>query len=97
MLWREMERPRAVVTAPPTPSPRASPTPSARVPQIAGATGSYQAHMVACPAVDWPALAKKFVESLGLQWNPYVTQIEPHDFVAELFHACGRYNTVQMQ
>jgi len=62
--------------------------------KIAGATGSYQAHVVACPNVDWPKLAQKFVTSLGLSWNPYVTQIEPHDFVAELFHACERYNTV---
>ncbi|KAL1508831.1 hypothetical protein AB1Y20_004926 [Prymnesium parvum] len=62
--------------------------------KIAGATGSYQAHTVACPDVDWPEMARKFVTKLGLEWNPYVTQIEPHDFVAELFHACERYNTV---
>jgi len=62
--------------------------------KIAGATGSYQAHIVSCPDVDWPQLARRFVESLGLTWNPYTTQIEPHDYVAELFHACERYNTI---
>jgi len=62
--------------------------------KISGATGSFQAHLVACPAVDWPAFSQKFVESLGLTYNPYVTQIEPHDFVAELFHAFERFNTI---
>ena len=55
--------------------------------KIAGATGSYQAHSVAVPDADWPAFAAKFVASLGLVHNPYVTQIEPHDCVAELYHA----------
>ena len=45
--------------------------------KIAGATGSYQAHLAACPDADWPAFAEKFVTSLGLKWNKYVTQIEP--------------------
>ena len=62
--------------------------------KIAGAVGGYQAHMVACPASDWHAFAKGFVESLGLTHNPYVTQIEPHDFIAELFDAFARFNTV---
>merc|ERR1740133_256089 len=62
--------------------------------KIAGATGSYQAHLAACPDADWPAFAEKFVTSLGLKWNKYVTQIEPHDCIAELFHAVCRCNTV---
>lgn len=62
--------------------------------KIAGAVGSYNAHVVACPDADWPAFAKAFVEGLGLSFNPYVTQIEPHDFIAELFDACARFNTV---
>jgi adenylosuccinate lyase len=44
--------------------------------------------------VDWPALARRYVEGLGLTWNPYTTQIEPHDYIAELFHAVSRFNTV---
>ena len=52
------------------------------------------AHVVACPAADWPAFAAKFVGSLGLVHNPQTTQIEPHDFIAELFHAVERYNTI---
>jgi adenylosuccinate lyase len=62
--------------------------------KIAGAVGSYNAHVVACPAADWPAFAAKFVGSLGLVHNPQTTQIEPHDFIAELFHAVERYNTI---
>jgi adenylosuccinate lyase len=62
--------------------------------KIAGACGSYQAHVVACPDKDWPAFAKAFVESLELEHNPLVTQIEPHDFIAELFDAMARFNTV---
>jgi len=62
--------------------------------KIAGAVGSYNAHVVACPNADWPSFAKVFVEGLGLTFNPYVTQIEPHDFIAELFDACARFNTV---
>ena len=59
-----------------------------------GATGNYNAHRVAFPDVDWPALARSFVESLGLGWNPYTTQIEPHDWIAELCDAIARANTV---
>ena len=62
--------------------------------KINGATGSYQAHMIACPDADWPAFAKQFVESLGLTFNSYTTQIEPHDFIAELFDAFSRFNTI---
>ena len=59
-----------------------------------GAVGNYNAHCVAYPDVDWPAFAQQFVESLGLTFNPYTTQIEPHDYLAELFHALARFNTV---
>jgi len=62
--------------------------------KIAGAVGAYQAHVVACPGADWPAFCEGFVRSLGLDFSPYVTQIEPHDFVAELFDAFARFNTV---
>ncbi|MFA9460661.1 adenylosuccinate lyase [Thiohalorhabdus methylotrophus] len=59
-----------------------------------GATGNFNAHMVAYPEVDWPDLAERFVESLGLEWSSYTTQIEPHDYMAELFGAMSRFNTV---
>jgi adenylosuccinate lyase len=59
-----------------------------------GAVGNYNAHLVAYPAVDWPGLAKDFVEDLGLAWNPYTTQIEPHDAMAELFAVLCRFNTI---
>ncbi|MGM0477252.1 MAG: adenylosuccinate lyase [Pseudomonadota bacterium] len=62
--------------------------------KINGAVGNYNAHLVAYPEVDWPALAQRFVRGLGLDWNPYTTQIEPHDFIAELFDATARFNTV---
>ncbi len=62
--------------------------------KINGAVGNYNAHLVAYPDVDWQALAKSFVEGLGLVWNPYTTQIEPHDFVAELSQAMARFNTI---
>jgi len=62
--------------------------------KINGATGNYNAHVVAYPEVDWQAFSKEFVESLGLSWNPLTTQIEPHDYMAELFHAVSRFNTV---
>ena len=64
--------------------------------KINGAVGNYNAHYCAYPEIDWPAFAKKFVESLGLQWNPYTTQIEPHDYIAELFDANCRYNTIMI-
>ncbi|HVF18359.1 MAG TPA: lyase family protein, partial [Steroidobacteraceae bacterium] len=53
--------------------------------KINGAVGNFNAHLVAYPHVDWAALGKRFVESLGLVWNPYTTQIEPHDWTAEYF------------
>ena len=59
-----------------------------------GAVGNYNAHLCAYPGLDWQATAKEFVEGLGLSWNPYTTQIEPHDYVAELFAAVCRFNTV---
>jgi adenylosuccinate lyase len=59
-----------------------------------GAVGNYNAHSSAYPDVDWPALSKRFVESLGLTLNPYTTQIEPHDYMAELFDAFSRFNTI---
>ncbi len=62
--------------------------------KINGAVGNYNAHSVAYPEVDWPQFSKKFVESLGLSWNPYTIQIEPHDYMAELFHALSRFNTI---
>jgi adenylosuccinate lyase len=62
--------------------------------KINGAVGNYNAHLIAYPDVDWPALARQFVEGLGLAWNPYTTQIEPHDYVAELLQAVARFNTV---
>ena len=62
--------------------------------KINGAVGNYNAHLSAYPEVDWTAHAQAFVESLGLTWNPYTTQIEPHDYMAELFDAVARFNTV---
>ncbi|NOT11792.1 MAG: adenylosuccinate lyase [Methylococcaceae bacterium] len=62
--------------------------------KINGAVGNYNAHYTAYPEIDWPAFSKNFVESLGLQWNPYTTQIEPHDYIAEFFHALSRFNTI---
>jgi len=62
--------------------------------KINGAVGNYNAHISAYPDIDWPAQAKALVVSLGLNWNPYTTQIEPHDYIAELFTALARFNTV---
>jgi adenylosuccinate lyase len=62
--------------------------------KINGAVGNYNAHVVAYPDVDWVALSKRFVEGLGLAWNPYTTQIEPHDGIAELCDAQRRVNTI---
>ncbi|RMD69401.1 MAG: adenylosuccinate lyase [Gammaproteobacteria bacterium] len=59
-----------------------------------GAVGNYNAHLVAYPEVDWEAVARSFVEGLGLAFNPYTTQIEPHDFMAAYFHALMRAHTV---
>tara|TARA_B100000446_G_scaffold49886_1_gene46039 strand:- start:559 stop:1941 length:1383 start_codon:yes stop_codon:yes gene_type:complete len=62
--------------------------------KINGAVGNYNAHLSAYPLVDWQANANDFVNSLGLSWNPYTTQIEPHDYIAELFDAIARFNTI---
>ena len=62
--------------------------------KINGAVGNYNAHMITYPEIDWQAFAEKFVTDLGLDWNPYTTQIEPHDYIAEMFDAIARYNTV---
>ncbi len=62
--------------------------------KVNGAVGNYNAHVAAYPNVDWEAFAKGFVEKLGLKLNPYTTQIEPHDAIAELFDACARVNTI---
>ncbi len=69
----------------------------ARVPirgKLNGAVGNFNAHLSAAPEVDWVALGRRLVESLGLEWNPYTTQIEPHDWMAEYFDALARCNTV---
>ena len=62
--------------------------------KINGAVGNYNAHVASYPDVDWPALARAFVEDLGLVFNPYTTQIEPHDCIAELGDAVRRTNTI---
>ncbi|EHU1357183.1 MULTISPECIES: adenylosuccinate lyase [Acinetobacter] len=62
--------------------------------KINGAVGNYNAHLSAYPNVDWPAHSQAFVESLDLTFNPYTTQIEPHDYMAELFDALRRFNTI---
>ncbi|WNH47440.1 adenylosuccinate lyase [Stenotrophomonas aracearum] len=62
--------------------------------KINGAVGNYNAHAIAYPNVDWPAFAKRFVESLGLVFNPYTTQIEPHDNIAEIGDAARRANII---
>ena len=63
--------------------------------KLNGAVGNYNAHLSAYPDVDWPALAKGIIEGqLGLKQNPFTTQIEPHDYMAELFDAISRFNTV---
>ena len=64
--------------------------------KINGAVGNYNAHLSAYPDIDWQANAEQFVTSLGLQWNPYTTQIEPHDYMAELFDGLARFNTILM-
>ena len=62
--------------------------------KINGAVGNYNAHMIAYPDVDWMTLAQDFVEELNLDFNPYTTQIEPHDYIAELFHSLIRINVI---
>jgi adenylosuccinate lyase len=62
--------------------------------KINGAVGNYNAHLAAYPNVDWHQVAEQFVTSLGLTWNAYTTQIEPHDYIAELYDAVARFNTI---
>ncbi|MFT7559060.1 MAG: adenylosuccinate lyase [Flavobacteriales bacterium] len=62
--------------------------------KINGAVGNYNAHLSAYPNIDWETNAKTFINSLGIEFNPYTTQIEPHDYIAELFDAIARFNTI---
>lgn len=62
--------------------------------KINGAVGNYNAHLAAYPEVDWHQFSESFVTSLGINWNPYTTQIEPHDYIAELFDCIARFNTI---
>lgn len=64
--------------------------------KINGATGNYNAHMVAYPQINWHKFSEEFVTSLRLQWNPYTTQIEPHDYIAEYFDCVARFNTIMI-
>ena len=59
-----------------------------------GAVGSYNAHMIAYPDLNWCEISRAFVERLGLTFNPLTTQIEPHDYMAEVFHLLVRFNTI---
>jgi len=62
--------------------------------KVNGAVGNYNAHLSAYPESDWPTIAENFVTSLGISWNPYTIQIEPHDYMAELFDAIARFNNI---
>ena len=62
--------------------------------KLNGAVGNYNAHQIACPEIDWEAHCRRVVESMGLSFNPYTIQIEPHDYMAELFDALARINTI---
>lgn len=62
--------------------------------KINGAVGNWNAHIASYPEVDWPAMASEFIASLGLEMSPATTQIEPHDYIAEYFHALSRFNTI---
>ncbi|XP_047090431.1 adenylosuccinate lyase-like [Lolium rigidum] len=62
--------------------------------KFSGAVGNYNADVVAYPEIDWPKMTEEFVRSLGLQFNPYVTQIEPHDYIAKLFNLFVQFNIV---
>lgn len=62
--------------------------------KLNGASGNFNAHLAAYPELDWLDISKRFVTRLGLHWNPHTTQIEPHDYMAELFHAIMRFNTI---
>ena len=62
--------------------------------KLNGAVGNYNAHLSAYPEINWHQLSEQFVTSLGIKWNAYTTQIEPHDYIAELFDAIARFNTI---
>ena len=62
--------------------------------KINGAVGNFNAHLCAYPDTDWPGLAREFVTELGLDWNPYTTQIEPHDYIGEILDAFSRFNSI---
>lgn len=62
--------------------------------KINGAVGNYNAHLSAYPNTDWHAFANEFIDGLGITWNPFTTQIEPHDYIAELYDAISRFNTI---
>ena len=62
--------------------------------KLNGAVGNFNAHFAAYPDINWMSLSKEFIEELGLTWNPYTTQIEPHDYMAEYFHTLARTNTI---
>ncbi|KAI4382158.1 hypothetical protein MLD38_008156 [Melastoma candidum] len=62
--------------------------------KFAGAVGNYNAHLSAYPEINWPCVAEEFVQSLGLSFNPYVTQIETHDYMAKLFHSLVQFNNI---
>lgn len=62
--------------------------------KINGAVGNYNAHLSAYPDIDWHLFSQEFIESLGVTWNPYTTQIEPHDYIAEFFDCFARFNTI---
>ncbi|TZF90603.1 adenylosuccinate lyase [Cognatilysobacter lacus] len=79
-----LERQREVLEALPMPG------------KINGAVGNYNAHVAAYPDIDWPAFSRRFVESLGLAWQPYTTQIEPHDGIAEVADAMKRVGTISI-
>lgn len=62
--------------------------------KINGAVGNYNAHLSAYPDIDWHTFSQEFIESLGVTWNPYTTQIEPHDYIGEFFDCVARFNTI---
>ncbi|MFV9997799.1 MAG: adenylosuccinate lyase [Arsenophonus endosymbiont of Dermacentor nuttalli] len=62
--------------------------------KINGAVGNYNAHLSAYPHINWHQFSKEFVSSLGIEWNPFTTQIEPHDYIAELFNCIARFNII---
>ncbi|QCI17659.1 adenylosuccinate lyase [Buchnera aphidicola (Acyrthosiphon lactucae)] len=62
--------------------------------KINGSTGNYNAHLAAYPNINWHKISKEFITSFGIQWNPYTTQIEPHDYIAEFFSCISLFNTI---